>query len=152
MKTWTALVLAFILILALAGCGSTAAAENTPDADETADGWDAAALSPAEEWTAPEHITIELASYTKIALVAELTNSGSEPWTYGAAYSIQVLLDETWYVVPAAAQNTVIPSIAYGLPAGETREEIYYYYSVYGDLPAGTYRLVVDGAAAEFTL
>lgn len=120
---------------------------------QNGDMWMAEYLAPAKEKTPPEHITMELTAIETERLTVTLTNHGDAEWMYGVSFSLEVLLDGVWYCVPylPTPQNISFIDIAYILPAGEAREETYGL-SFYGDLPSGTYRLVVEGLTTEFEI
>lgn len=113
------------------------------------DGWNPLMLSPAGELSPPEDITMELVRQTDDTLEVELSNGGSGEWLYGVAFSIHVRLEGTWYIVPVTPGEWGFVAIGKILPAGETREETYKLI-MYGELPAGEYRLVVEGMTAGF--
>ena len=117
---------------------------------EDPDGWIAKHLSPAEELAAPEGITMILEEQTNGNITVELTNDSAAEWCYGEHFSLQVLLDDTWYNVPVLDdKNYAFIDIGILLPAGKTQAKTYNL-SMYGDLPAGTYRLVVENMSVEF--
>lgn len=112
-------------------------------------GWNSALMTSAEPLTPPESVTIELVNWTKDAVEVKLANEGSEEWLYGEYFSLQVLLDGVWYHVPPTSEmNWGFTDIAYILAPGETRNESYSL-MMYGDLPEGQYRLVVEGLSVE---
>lgn len=114
--------------------------------------WYAKFLTPAESKPAPEDITLSISAVEDGRIIALLTNASSEEWVYGESFSLDVLLDGVWYSVPTEPSvNWGFIDLAYILPAGEARTE-HYNLGMFGDLPAGTYRLVVEGLTAEFTL
>lgn len=114
--------------------------------------WYSKFLTPAEHEPAPENISLTVTAVEDGRVSATITNEGSKEWTYGEAFSLEVLLDGVWYSVPTVpAGNWGFVSIGYILPGGEAREESYSL-TMYGDLPSGTYRLVVEGLTAEFIL
>ena len=82
------------------------------------------------------------------SVVAEFSNNGKEDWVHGTYYSIQVLLDGIWYTVPGKNE---FPAIAIIHPPGKTLQESYDL-KVYGELPAGQYRLEKEGLTAEFEI
>lgn len=116
------------------------------------EGWNPEFMVPSrEELPGTEGITMELVSASDGKVTVALSNRGDTEWGYGLSYGIDVLLDGVWYDVPIMPdQNLVIPAIAVVLPAGKTQEESYSL-SVFGDLPAGTYRLTAEGMSVEFT-
>lgn len=113
--------------------------------------WYSEFLTPAEHEAAPEQISLEILS-AENGITARLTNTGSVDWTYGEAFSLDVLVDGQWYAVPILPdKNYGFIGIGYTLRPGASTEKTYYL-GMYGDLPSGTYRLVVGGLTAEFTL
>ena len=80
-----------------------------------------------------------------------LSNHSGEAYLSGEDCSLQVKLDGTWYVVPTTpGENWGFPSTANILRPSETNE-IACSLAMYGELPHGTYRIVKDGLAVEFT-
>lgn len=119
---------------------------------EGPDGWVADHLSPAEELTPPKGISMVLNEQTSEKVTVKLSNRGDTEWMYGEYFSLQVLLNDGWYNVPVLDdKNYGFTDIGIILPAGESREESYSL-SMYGTLPEGTYRLVVEGMSVEFSL
>ena len=119
---------------------------------EGKDGWIPEHLSPAKNPSVPEGISMTLKEQSADKITVELTNSGNTEWMYGEYFSLQVLLNGTWYDVPVLDdKNYGFTDIGIILPAGKTQEESYSLGS-YGILPAGTYRLVVEGMSVEFSI
>ena len=101
---------------------------------------------------APEGISVTLTEAGRESLTAELTNDSGEGWCFGEYFSLQVRLYDEWYEVPTTPEhNWGFNDIGYILEPGQTREESYSL-TMYGDLPTGVYRLVVEGLTAEFEL
>lgn len=119
---------------------------------EDADGWNAELMSPVMKETAvQEGITLEI-DYDGEKIDAVFWNYGTEDWSFGTSYSVQVNLDGIWYYVPTdPVTNWAFNSIGYVLEAGGDWEETYSL-NMYGDLPAGLYRFVAYGLTAEFTI
>ncbi len=116
------------------------------------DGWHAELLTPAAPLTPPEGISMTLTEFLLPGkLTVELVNNSEEEWSYGKYFSVQALLDGVWYNIPPVPGAWGFEDIAMLLPAGKTAEESYML-AMYGNLPAGTYRLVVEGLSAEFTI
>ena len=114
--------------------------------------WIAAHLQPAGELKQPENITMELLSNEDGVMTVALTNSGGEEWVFGEYYALEVLLDGVWYSVPPMPTNNWgFNDIAWLLAPGETREESCSL-EMYGELPAGSYRLVKEGLSVEFSV
>ena len=117
---------------------------------EGPDGWIAKHLSPADQLTAPEGIAMTLKEQTDEDITVELTNHSGTEWFFGEYFSLQVLLNDAWYNVPVLSdRNYGFHDIAWLLSAGKTQAKTYNL-SMYGDLPAGTYRLVVENMSVEF--
>ena len=114
-------------------------------------GWNTALLTPAEDLQPPEGISMTLADQADGTLTVTLENTTDTEWAYGEAFSVQALLDGTWYSIPMLPDNWGFNSIGILLAPGE-RSEKTYDLSFYGTLPAGTYRLVVEGLSAAFTV
>jgi len=118
--------------------------------DET--GWYTVLMKEADKLSPPEGITLEIDNDSTDAITVRLMNKSENAWTYGEDYSLQVNLDGKWYDIPTASGvNWAFHSIAYLLPAGgETTQT--YSLAMYGTLPAGSYRIIISGLAAEFEL
>ena len=114
-------------------------------------GWNTALLTPSADLQPPAGISMTLTGQADNTLTVTLENTTDTEWAYGEAFSVQALLDGTWYNVPTLPGNWGFNSIGLLLPPGE-RSEKTYDLSFYGTLPAGTYRLVVEGLSAEFTV
>ena len=114
--------------------------------------WYAKFLTPAEHETPPEHISMELLSVESGGITVCFTNTGSKEWIYGEAFSLDVLVDGQWYTVPVLPdKNYGFIGIGYSLRPGTSAEKTFYL-GMHGELPSGTYRLVVEDLAAEFSL
>ncbi len=111
--------------------------------------WDVKYLNKAEELK-PRGLSIEITEHSGGVITAKLANTTDEENGYSEYFSVQAKINGEWYDIPAKEDIAFI-DIAWLLPAGESREK-QYEYSRYGDLPKGTYRLVVEGSAAEFEI
>lgn len=114
-------------------------------------GWHTGLLTPAEALTPPEGITMTLTEQSPGRLQADFANGSDAEWCYGKYFSLQVLLGDIWYEVPPVPGNWAFADIAMLLPAGKTAAESYAL-DMYGSLPAGQYRLVVEGLQGEFSV
>ena len=110
--------------------------------------WDIKNMDVAEELQPQENITMELIEQTNESFTVEFTNNDNDPWIYGEVFSIQVLVDNEWYIVPS---EMVFNLIGYNLYPNESITKTYDI-SSYGTLPSGTYRLVVSNLAVEFII
>ena len=113
--------------------------------------WKQELMVPAEELAKTPNVTMEIIKAKNSLISVKITNAGNIPWEYGEPYSLQVNLAGSWYVVPPLPGNWGFILPLYILPAGESTENSYNI-EMYGTLPAGTYRIVVENLAAEFTL
>ena len=118
---------------------------------EGKDGWHTALMTPSGDLTPPEGVTMELLGFEDGTLTVRYTNHGSEEWCFGEYYSLDVLLDGVWYVVPTTPGNWGFTDIGYLLSAGDSREESYSL-TMYGTLPAGTYRIRAFDLSADFVI
>ncbi len=116
------------------------------------EGWNPEFMVPSRfEPDQPEGLTMGLTAVTAEKVEVLFSNHSDRTWSFGASYNIDVLLDGVWYDVPTLPdQELTIPSIAWVLDAGGTHQ-MTYSLSVFGDLPAGTYRLTAEGMSVEFT-
>ena len=110
--------------------------------------WNASDLKVADELISPENIVMDLIDQTKETLTVRFTNNDNENWMYGEHFSIQVLLNNNWYVVPLKETYGFI-GIGYILEPNSNVEKTYKL-SIFNELPKGNYRIVVDGLNAEF--
>ena len=107
---------------------------------KTEAGWNRNFLTEAEETAVPEGITMEIAEQTAEEIVARFCNRSGAEWGYGHAFSLQVLLEDTWYSVPAEQEMCFTEELMVLQDGGEQTET--YRLTPYGDLPAGIYRIV----------
>ena len=128
--------------LAVMPCASYVAKSET--------GWNKAFLTEAAPVDAPEAVEAELLEQTEKSVRVRITNHGTEDWGYGYAYGVQVLLDGAWFEIPAEQERSFI-EILLMIPQDASTEETYTL-EPYGDLPAGTYRIVSHGLTIEFVV
>ena len=112
--------------------------------------WISSMLTPARELSAPEGISMSLDSVEGDEITVTFRNDSGAEWSYGVYYHLEALLDGAWYAVPAESGLGFI-DIAMILPDGKSQQERYSI-GLYGHLPAGTYRFVAEGMAAEFDI
>lgn len=117
------------------------------------EGWNPEFMVPSRyEPDQPEGITLELTEASAEKVKVLFSNQRDETWSFGESYNIDVLLDGVWYDVPTLPdQELTIPAISWVLDAGKTQTMTYSLY-VFGELPAGTYRLTAEGMSVEFTI
>lgn len=111
-------------------------------------GWDTTLLTPAEPLSPPKGITMTLEDWKDNMVTVNIINKSGAEWMYGEAFGLEVLLEDLWYDVPPASGNWAFTSIGLLIQDGETQEKTYQL-DMYGDLPAGTYRLVAEGLSVE---
>ena len=111
--------------------------------------WNSRYMQPAERLSPPVNVTMELVEWTPEHVSVTISSSRTDEWTYGRAFGLEVLLDGTWYTVPQTPEeNWGFTSEALLLQPGEEKEENYFL-GMYGELPAGHYRLVMCGLSVE---
>ena len=138
-KRWLILMIGFMMIC-LFGCGKkenlleNASLERSPllDLQEGNDG-----------------IEIEIVEQTKRGLTVQITNNTKEWWGYGVSYHLEIFQDDEWYKVPTLPGEWAFIEIWIELAPGETNEEAYDF-EMYGELPAGKYRIIIEDRYAEF--
>ncbi|MCL1896749.1 MAG: hypothetical protein FWG03_09400 [Clostridiales bacterium] len=107
-------------------------------------GWSSMLLTPAEEPEPPGGITMDLGSWGEDEVSVIITNNSGAEWMYGEHYNLQVLLGGLWYTVPAVPGHWAFNDIGLIVQNGEEQEKTYNLF-MYGELPAGTYRLTGYG-------
>lgn len=88
----------------------------------------------------PAQVTVLRQSKGSLTFKLENTDA-SAGLTYGEPYDLEQLKDGIWQEVPNNAE-IVWKEIAFEIEAGGSREETVDYSRIYGELPAGSYRLV----------
>ena len=111
-------------------------------------GWNAKLLTPAAELEPPDGVTMTVESWDKDTVKVNIENHRGTDWMYGEHYSLQLLLDGVWYEIPAMPEHWGFNDIGLAVQAGESQNKIYHL-TMYGELPAGTYRIVVYGLSVE---
>jgi len=115
------------------------------------EGWRNMLLTPMTELNPPEGIEMALVSNTNDTVTFTLTNNNEVGWTYGTPFTLEVLIDNAWYEIPAMPVNFAFAGIALYVGAGQTETKTYNI-AMYGDLPPGTYRLVKHDMYAIFEI
>lgn len=83
-------------------------------------------------------------------LEVKLKNKTKKEICYGEYFSIQAKVDGCWYDIPAK-EEMAFNAIAYIMKAkGNTKKT--YDLTPYGELPSGKYRIIIEGASAEFNI
>ncbi len=112
-------------------------------------GWNTRFLVPAAPLDPPEGITMTMDAWEGGDAVVMVSNTGDEDWSFGEFFEVQALLDGTWYEIPTVPGNWGFGCLGYFLPAGES-QSMTHHMSMYGELPPGTYRIVLNGLSTEF--
>jgi len=115
------------------------------------DKWYPKMMTPAPEKDAPAGIELIITKQTTDMLTAEIKNNTGEEWFFGEYFSLEVHVDGNWYLVPETPGSWAFHDIGLIIPAKESME-MEYHLIMYGDLPAGEYRLVVEDMTAEFVI
>lgn len=102
-------------------------------------------IMPAPTAVDPWGLTLSLTNVTSTGAILTVTHSGkaskAEFFETGVAYGLEVRKDGQWDPLPLL-QDWVVIAIAYGIPAGGSRDFEMNWEGPYGELPAGTYRVV----------
>ena len=106
--------------------------------------WNVDILTVADEPEAPEHIVMTILSWQDNEVHLTLENQGTEEWIYGEGFSVQVEIGGAWYDIPYLGEIPSVIDIGLMLFPGEVQERNYNL-TAYGQLPAGTYRIIVSG-------
>ena len=107
------------------------------------DAWNPEMMKPADKIEVPEGVSAELKSWEQDTVTVILYNDGEEDWMYGSTYRLDILIEDQWYEVPVTADvNWGFTSEAIYLTPDEDNEASYSM-QMFGDIPGGTYRLVV---------
>lgn len=107
--------------------------------------WDIKYMDIADELQPDNNISMELVEKTSDSLTVKFTNNNHEKFMYGDYFSIQVLIDEKWYIVP---DTMMYHDIGYILNPNESVTKSYDI--SHFELPSGTYRIVISDLCAEF--
>lgn len=94
-------------------------------------------------------LEFEIISLEDKVLTVNMINKTKRNLSYGNSYSVEVQLDNQWYVVPSENNGLAFSLVGYGIGAGETVEKTYDL-SIWGSWPKGHYRLVLEGDTVEF--
>ncbi len=76
-----------------------------------------------------------------------IKNETGSTWVYGSKYFLEVCLDGTWYYLPSKTWM-VFNDIAYIVESGKTGT-LKYDLRPFGDLPQGSYRIVIPGTVND---
>ncbi|MDR1158744.1 MAG: hypothetical protein LBK75_10675 [Oscillospiraceae bacterium] len=114
-------------------------------------GWNRTLLTPVAELEPPDGVTMTLESWDKDMVTVTIAANSGTSWHYGEYYALQVFLEDVWYEIPVMPKHWGFHDIALLLQAGEKKNQTYYL-KMYGDLPAGTYRIAAYGLSVENTL
>ena len=157
---WIAFLLAVFGVMTLVDYGMRRQCENIPrtywDVGENVpsanpaikDGqWDVIRLGVAEYPAPPEGVYMTLTRVKEDAVVAVVHNDTEESWEYGYGHTLQVKLEDKWYVVPKMQGNdrnyVLIGLSASFLDPGQAVEQTYGL-GDWGELPAGAYCIVKE--------
>ena len=114
-------------------------------------GWNNRLLTAAADLETPDGVTMTLESWDDETVSVNIVNNSGTEWMYGEHYYLQVSLDGVWYEIPATPGNWGFNDIGLIVQDGEEQNKTYNL-TMYGELPAGTYRLVAYGLSVETTI
>ena len=115
------------------------------------EGWRSTLLTPATELNPPEGIEMTFVSNTDENVTFTLMNNNDDYWFYGVHFRVELLLDDIWYNIPKTSENWGFIDIGLTLEAGQSETKTYGLH-MYGELPPGTYRLVVYDMYVVFVI
>lgn len=114
-------------------------------------GWNTRFLVPAAPLNPPDGISMTLDAWEGSDAVMLIANESGEDWSFGEFFEVQVLLDGTWYEIPTVPGNWGFGCLGYYLPAGQS-QNMTHHMAMYGELPPGTYRIVLNGLSTEYKI
>ena len=112
--------------------------------------WNTAVLTPSDYVEADSAVTVKLIEQTETHLVLEFTNTGAEEWGYGHAFYLETQVNGQWYRIPAEWDVAFTEELMIVMPSAAAQERCWI--EPYGVLPAGSYRLVIQGLAIPFEI
>jgi len=115
------------------------------------DKWNPRFLVPAAPLNPPRGITMKLDSWDQDTAAVTISNESGGEWSCGEFYELQVLMDGVWYEIPAMPGNWGFNCMGFYVPDGGTQSMIHHL-AMYGELPAGTYRLVIKELSVEHVI
>ena len=126
MKKWMVLIFPLAAALILSGCAGKSGGAPEPVDDK---------------WG----IALSAKDVTETGMTLVIFQRGGEPTgqlEYGSVYHLEVLNGGAWEAVPYAAGESVTWTMeAYMVPGNDSVEQKLTWDTLYGSLPAGTYRL-----------
>lgn len=143
MKKFAALVLALTCLGSLIGCDQQ---ENPEQNDNGAQFYFSATVIEQNE-ESDWGITLSTENVTPIGMTLVCAQSGGEPTgelQCGSAYSLLVYSNGGWSAVPTLPGEVAWDEIAYLVLANSSVEFELDWEWLYGELPAGTYRIAKD--------
>lgn len=113
-------------------------------------GWNTAVLTPSDVVQPEIGVTVELIEQTETYLVLELTNLTESEWGYGHAFYLETQVDDLWYRIPAEQNMAFTEELMIVMPGKTAQERCWI--EPYGELPAGSYRLVLQDLIVPFEI
>lgn len=143
MKRWYTLVLAGLLTLSLAGCGSQTDGGSSQQTQQPSVGTSGTVSSSAQE--DPWGLTLSVKDVTPTGLTLVITQQGGSltgELQYGSDYILEVQQDSAWQSVPDILDgNFAWDGMAYLVTMDGQTEEALEWDWLFGPLPPGHYRL-----------
>ena len=87
-------------------------------------------------------LTVKEDSVGKSGLTLMIQNSTNEVLQYGPFFNVEKAISDKWYEIPITAENASFHFVAYSLNANSSVEVETDWNWLYGDLDAGTYRII----------
>lgn len=142
MKRWLTLTLAGLLVLSLAGCGSSDGAGSSAPQKINSSSSESSSVQTAED---PWGLTLSVKDVTPTGLTLVITQEGGSPTgtlQYGSDYTLEVEQGGTWQIVPDIVDgNFAWDGMAYLVTMdGETEQAVDWDW-LFDPLSPGHYRL-----------
>jgi len=108
--------------------------------------WDIARLTPSPYdetgWSAGVRMSLTKAVLDQNKTELDFTIKADRNYSYGEVYTVEVLLNGTWYGIPYA--SGAFNSLGYSIGLGEEKSHTCTPVFAYGILPPGQYRLIKE--------
>ena len=153
MKKILFLVLAFFVVVGCSAKGDLFSSHDIIDLDN--DGvvmWDKSTLEEGQLIEANQSVKMSILEITQETIKIKLLNQSCWDCGYAQYYELHVLIDNVWYNVPVLYPNEEKPALGQIIEGYTTQIKEYKVLEKYGVLPAGDYRIVVEGHTANFTV
>ena len=112
--------------------------------------WDKNTLVEANLKEGDLRVKMSIEEMNEEIIKVKLMNQTCWDCGYAQSFDVQVLIDDVWYNVPVADTYEEKPAYGYIIEGYTTQIKEYRVLEKYGVLPAGHYRIAVEGHTCEF--